>query len=82
MGTSPGSTSSGLQIGFDGAGSYKIAQWNDDQSYSLTYSANTDYIMSGKKIPINGGSALWQTGTLVGTGTKPNTTLAASDTFY
>lgn len=82
MGSVPGTTNQGLQIGPNGSTQFKIAQWNNDGTWTATTANNTTYVWSGTNY--SGASArFWQTGVDKGTQTKPNNTLqAATTTFY
>lgn len=70
-----------LQIGYNGSNAFKIAQWNNDASFTPTWSISTAYAHAGKKNN-PAGSTLWQNGTLISTQTQPsNVQLSGSDKF-
>lgn len=70
-----------LQIGYNGSNSYKIAQWNNDATFTPTWSNGSIYVHSGKKNN-PAGSTLWQNGSLISTQANPsNIQLNAATTF-
>lgn len=86
LGSIPGTTNQGLQIGPSGASSFRIAQWNNDASYTISpsFSTNTTYVMTGVKKSTSGsnGSELWISGTNKGTNTRPNLYMSSSTTTF
>ena len=70
-----------LQIGYNGSNSYKIAQWNNDATFTPTWTTGTVYAHAGKKNNPSG-STLWQNGSLISTQTQPsNVQLITATTF-
>ena len=81
-GTNPGGNNQGLQIGYNGSNSFKIAQWNNDATFTPSWTTSTPYVHAGKKNTPTG-STLWQNGTLISTQANPNATQITSATnFY